>query len=117
MDKEWVAFLAALLGALVGSLASIAVAFIQTRAAHRREKARLVLEVAMADHASQIEVAKQLGTRAKLAPLIAFVHHHAGVYDLLEHGDLTPEAMRELDKEQDALMDYVDDRTAQRTGR
>ena len=61
MDPVWVPLISGMVGALVGSASSLAAVFLQTRAQQRRERIRLVLEAAIQDHKSVLELMKLPG--------------------------------------------------------
>src|SRR5579863_7534514 len=82
---------AALAGALIGSLAPIVVGLIQSRAEHKRERMRLVTQLAIEDHKAAIELVK-LNRRGAIPPLSTYVAYHADVLALVAAGkSITPQ--------------------------
>jgi hypothetical protein len=76
MDPIYVPVLAALSGALIGSLSSIGTIYIQTRISSRRERIKQAVELAIEDHRAAREVAKMngAGRTVMLPPITAFLH-------------------------------------------
>ncbi len=100
--------LAALAGALVGSLAPIVVGIIQSRAEHRRERMRLAVTLAIDDQRGAIQLMKVTGTDS-IPPLSTYVAYHADMLALVATGkSITPEDMRRARERSRARMEAVE---------
>jgi len=88
----WVPAIAALLGALIGSIAPIVVGIIQSQAEHRRERLRLATQLAIEDYKDKIEHARRIaqasgGRRSVgVSPISALLTYHVDVLELLAKG-------------------------------
>jgi hypothetical protein len=105
---DYLPLVSGLIGALIGASASIAAQFIQARYQSRRDRLRLVTEMAIADHKHVFELAEKMGRPATMYPLTVFVHYHAGLLDLLEDNALTPDALRMLKEKNREIMDMIE---------
>jgi len=85
-----------LFGALIGGAASIGAVWIQSHYQTKRERLRLVMDVAVEDHKSSIELAKQSGRQFSAPPVTLYLHYHLELIKVLEKGALTPEDLREI---------------------
>src|SRR4030042_3556644 len=99
MEPVWIPLVSGLLGALVGSASSLAAIFMQTRAQQRRERLRLVIEAAMQEHRSVLELMKLPGGPTSIQPLPSYIYYHLRFMNLIEESHLSPDSMKELDKE------------------
>lgn len=94
---EYVSLIAALVGALIGSLSSIATLLIQTHYQSKREFKQLAIEMAMEDFKFRLENESDRIRPASAPVLIAY---HDKIIDLVLKGQLTAERMREVLKVQ-----------------
>jgi len=97
----WIPVLAALSGALIGSVAPVVVGLINARAAARVERLRLAVQLAVEDHKHMTTVAQDNAKRSPvkigIPPISAVLAYHLKVMDALqESGCLTPEDFVEL---------------------
>lgn len=91
------AWIAGLLGTLVGATGSVAGIWIQSYFQTRRERLKLVMETAVQDRKDSIQLAKDLGQPiGPIAPIALFAHYHAELFKLIESGKLTSKTMHEL---------------------
>ena len=85
-----------LLGAFIGGAASLGAVWVQSYYQTKRERLRLVMEVAVDDHKRSIELAKQSGRSFAAPPVTLYLHYHLELIKVLEKGALTPEDLREI---------------------
>jgi len=103
-------FFAGLLGAVIGATASIATVWIQGRFQERRDRMRLVMELALEEYKSKIELIKFTGQSAALPPVALFLHYHHELAKLLEKDAVSPATLEALAKsthELDAALDRL----------
>jgi hypothetical protein len=101
MDPVYVPLLSALVGAFIGSMSSIAVMFIQTRASERRERIRQAMTIAFEDLKLQMAHAKP---GPLFAPISTYLYHQLAVLKAIEDNDVTPERLRKIAAMDDTLM-------------
>lgn len=87
---------AALFGALIGSIAPIIVGIVQARSEMRQERMRLSTQLGIEDHKTMQELRAIRIANGKsdggVAPLSSFVAYHADILDFIAQGkSLTPE--------------------------
>jgi len=99
----WVPLLSALLGAVIGSLASIISIILQGRFQSKRERRRLAIEAAIQDHKSAVDIATKTPGRRFIAPLSAFIYYHVKLIELIETDRLNDENLQALDKEMERI--------------
>ena len=107
MDVVWIPLISALLGAVIGSTASIAGVVVQTRAERRRDRTRLIVEAAIADFQHSTQLATQSGKYATLYPLVTFFHYHSQVLSLIDQDNLNEETLDEVNRERDKFLAVV----------
>lgn len=101
MDTAWIAVLSAIAGGVITGGTALLTQLIQARSELVRERARLAIEAAIADHRVAFEIAKMHG--AFMPPLSVYIHYNARILEMLHEGTLKPESLRRLDQEQDAI--------------
>lgn len=93
----WVPALSALAGALVGSLGGVVTQLVQGAAERRRERMRLAIQLAVADHDSNIKRAEawaQHGKQVRIFPVGLYVDFHTRFLEMIDRGNVTPDAVR-----------------------
>ncbi len=91
--------LSALVGALIGAGASVITVWIQAASQAKRERIRLVTEIAMADYKHNVELARASGKASKIPPATLYFHYHLELAKLMERGTITPNGLEKLTKE------------------
>jgi hypothetical protein len=105
MNPVYMPLLAALAGAIIGSVSSVIVIVIQAWITNRRELMRQAVDLAIEDYRGSLELAKLMpGRSLNLAPLDVYLHHHAQVLRALVKGDFTAETLAHIKKSNDSLM-------------
>jgi hypothetical protein len=84
----WLPAVAALAGALIGSLSPIVVGLINARAESRRERLRLAVQMTIEDHKHMMEIAKlkaaSRGITVGVPPISAVLAYHVEVLEAFE---------------------------------
>lgn len=101
-ETQYIPLLAGLVGALIGSVTSIATIYIQQRAQNKRERANQIFQAATEQFKLAIEVAKIRGNGAIL-PFATFLHHHNQLYELLENSNLNANSLKKIHTEEDEI--------------
>ena len=90
----------ALLGTLIGALASSGTVYLQQRQQSRRDRLKMAVELAIQDYQHDLELAKasanSTGLTELVAPLDSYVICHAKLLDALVEGNLTKEKIEDL---------------------
>ena len=102
INEAYIPLIAALIGAVIGSLSSVITIWIQSHYQNKRDRNRLAVDAAIEDHKAAIEIGKG-HAGAQIAPLTAFLHYHFKYLQLLETDGLSEKAVKELNAERDRL--------------
>lgn len=108
------AWVAGLIGALVGSASSFAGIWIQSRHQNRRELMKLVIDSAVKDRNDQINLALKIGKGGSAAPVALYVHYHMGLHKLVSRNKLTTANLRKLHIENRKMSRLVSELDRQR---
>jgi hypothetical protein len=115
MDPIYVPVLAALAGALIGSISSIGTIYVQSKISAKRERMKQAVELAIEDHRAAravTEILRQAGRDVDLPPLTAFLHYHEEILRAYDSGDVTPQVLRRVREKNKAVMDAFESITA-----
>lgn len=89
---SWFPFFTGIVGALLGAGASIITTYIQNNAQNKRERMKIVSQLAIDDFKLSIDrakdCAKSTGGRINLAPAVCYLHFYLKIWGLLEAGEL-----------------------------
>ena len=97
----WIPLVTAAIGAFFGALGPVLVVLVQLRHQRRTERRNAVMQLAISDHKTLVEVAKGAGRPVQLAPLTAFLSFYLGLLDLMDNKeDFTPDNLRKLKEKQ-----------------
>lgn len=99
--------LSALIGALIGAGASVITVWIQATSQAKRERIRLVTEIAMADYKHNIELARAAGKYGPIPPATLYFHYHLELAKLMEQGTITPSGLEKLTKENQKIHQVI----------
>jgi len=101
MDSTFASLIVGLVGAIIGASASIATVWIQGKVQDRRERLKLVTELALEDYKIRLQHGKP-GT--KIVPVSLFIDFHVRLSRELEKGPLTPERYETICGENDMML-------------
>lgn len=105
----WLPLLSGFAGAIIGAGASIATATIQSRKDDRRERVRLIVELAKIDHSLSIDILKS-GRRGGLAvPLPIFIAYYMDLMNAIGEGEISPERYAEIRDKNKLLIATLED--------
>jgi len=101
---------AAISGALIGFLGGVARDLISTSAEKNRERARLAVQLALAEHERRIAAIKEklLPPGQRALPLVLYFDYHARFIRAAEKGKLTPTTLTRLHNEHRAVKEALD---------
>ncbi|MEP7154106.1 MAG: hypothetical protein ABI856_20570 [Nitrospira sp.] len=105
---DYLPLLSGLIGALIGAGASVAAQMIQARSQNKRDRTKLIVDMALADQRHKFEIAAKGCLAMTLYPLPVFVHYHAGLLTLLESNAMTPETLKTLKEENGKIIDMLE---------
>ena len=91
-----------LIGALIGAGTSIATVIVQAHFQNKRDRTKDAVGLALEDWKTRLAIVTQKGGTG--LPLAVFVQYHTKLMELAEQGQITPEAIRALNKEQEILI-------------
>jgi len=101
-ESEYLPLVAGLVGALIGSITSIATIYIQQRGQNKRERANQIFNAATEQFKLAIEFAKIRGSGA-IPQFAIFLHHHNQLYQLLENDNLNADSLKKILTEDDEI--------------
>ena len=110
IESEYLPLVAGLVGALIGSITSIATIYIQQRGQNKRERANQIFNAATEQFKLAIEVAKVRGNGA-IPPFATFLHHHNQLYTLLENNNLNAASLKTILTEEDEIEQVYENNT------
>ncbi len=99
--ENFIPMISGLLGALIGASASVVTMLIQSKMHDKRQRMRLMKELAIHDYEKSYEIDKARG--AGIIPLVVFMHYHSKLIEAMEKDELTPELANKLYDESKAL--------------
>jgi hypothetical protein len=91
-------------GALIGSLSSIATLLIQSHYQTKREMKKLAIEVALKDFVVRIE---DKSGKLPTHPVAVLINYYDRIIDLVNKNQLTPDSMRALMRQQAELGNLI----------
>ena len=96
-----------LLGAIIGAAASIGTVWIQSHYQSKRDRLRLVTELALEDYKTNIELAKLHGKRFSAPPVALYLHYHLELAKLLEKGSISSVELEVLMEENQSVLETI----------
>ncbi|MEQ1546439.1 hypothetical protein [Methyloglobulus sp.] len=105
--------IAALLGALIGSSASIVTMIIQQRYQNKRELLKIAADLALQDYKRRFDLLKDNG-EGRMPPISAFVHYQMQVLEHMSAGSFNPETIKSLSEEYEHILDAYASNTNER---
>lgn len=95
------------IGAFFGALGPVIVVLIQLRHQRRMELQKALLEAAIHERSSFIDLAKTANRTADIHPLVSYLYYYNEVFKLIDKGSFTPEALREVNAKRDKFEEVV----------
>lgn len=90
MDQIYVPILSAFVGGLTATIASLGAVWLQGRSQNRRERMKMVIELATKEYYDRREQLMAAGG-GPMPPILSFLHYHLELHKILERRELTPE--------------------------
>lgn len=119
MEPEFqiiIPLISALVGALIGASASIITIVVQTRAQNKRERIRIVAELARQEYTSQLDMAYKTNTYGGFPPLVHYLHYHLRLMKLIEKEDVSVENLAKLKTDSDNIRGVFSGRSDEQEG-
>ena len=88
-----------LVGALIGGAASVGTMWIQSRQQAQRDRLRMIVDLAIADHGAMVELVKAHRGPSAAFPLSMYVHQSAEVLRIVETRPLTAADLKRIGDE------------------
>lgn len=101
-------------GALIGSLATLAVTWLSKRSEDKRHHRQMVINTAVENYKAQIDAAKITG--GKVLSLDYYVIHMLKLAELMGKRKITPEEIDKIYDESEELQDKMYERLGRRLG-
>jgi hypothetical protein len=101
--------LSGLIGALIGGGATVLAVWIQASSQAKRERIRIVTEIAMADYKYAVELARDAGKYGKIPPATLYFHYHLELAKLMESGTITSSGLEKLTRENREIYQVIQD--------
>ena len=98
---------AALCGALVGGGITAVISYIQARSAERQNRIKIAADLGLAEWNVMHELGREHaadGKKVSVMPLFSCIAHQALMLELIEKGELTPEAVEQATKDVNRLL-------------
>ncbi|NKB24399.1 MAG: hypothetical protein GKR87_08505 [Kiritimatiellae bacterium] len=105
--KVFVPLLSGLIGALIGGAVSIITIVVQTRSQNKRDRMRMVTELALEDYRQHLDLALKTNNLGGFPPLVTYLHYHLEIMELAENGNLTPDELRRVSAKNKRLCDSL----------
>jgi hypothetical protein len=102
MEPAYVAAIFGLIGALVGSMSSIATMLIQSKVKDKRDRMQQVTSLAIEHYKAIQDDAQKRGKEGALPPAV-FVSYYHQLLELIESGKLNPETFSALNAKQSGI--------------
>lgn len=103
MEIQYISLISALVGALIGSISSIATIFVSSYFENKRQLVRLAYEAAISDHKIACDISLQESGPMLVSPLTSYVHFHVEYMKLLEKGTVSEKELNKLRESRDKL--------------
>jgi hypothetical protein len=97
--EVYIPLLAGLFGAIIGAAGSVITVLVQARTADRRDRIRMVIDLAAEDRRQLLELATKTGRPIKMLPPVAHLHYYIGLVKLLESGGVSANSLEKLHAE------------------
>ena len=108
MPEQYISLIAGFVGAIIGAAASIITVWIQSKSSERRARLQTTAKLAFDDYKEHFAAARRHPNGARQFPVVAYLHYHASVMELLESGQLSAENLRRLHEENTEIIEAID---------
>lgn len=108
MPDQLMIALVGLSGALVGAAASVGAIWVQSYYQHKRDRTRIVTDLAVHAHQQEIAFAKE-NKGALVFPISLHLHQQAEHLRILERRPLEPSDLKRIRDESERLAEAIDD--------
>ena len=110
MEITFLIALVGLVGAVIGSLSSIVTIYVQSKIQDKRERSKIIMQAAIEDYKTSIELAKNIGTgkKAIIQPMIVGIFWYSKVFNLLDQDNLNLKSMKKIVEESDEIEKYFE---------
>ena len=105
MKEAYLPAIFGLVGALIGSISSIIVIFIQYKIKDKRERTKLVVNAALEEYKALINLAQKQRGKVTLMPLTGAIHWYSKIFELVDNNNLNAESLKKLSNENEKLME------------
>jgi hypothetical protein len=102
MDAAVLSALSALGGTALGVVGALGGTWLQQRGEAKRARARMAIDLALADYSVLIDKAKRDG--GNVPALAVFLHYHLELVRAMEDGDLSDARLAQIDEARDVLV-------------
>ncbi len=105
--EQYLPLITGILGAFIGAAASVITIVIQTKVADKREKSKIITQVAMEDYKFVYEALKNANVKDNMPPITTYFHYHSEVLKLIEEDKLTSDSIIKLKKQNDLFTEEI----------
>jgi hypothetical protein len=116
VKTEYIALLAAFLGALFGGGFSVLAICIQAKAEARKERLRLAAELAIKGYQSHIDLMISEGKGGRLPPLAAYLLFNIDLFKALENKGFDKDVFEEVSRKNREILDIISAQTGKEKG-
>jgi hypothetical protein len=118
MEAGYLAAVFGLIGAMIGSVSSVATMIVQARIRDKRDRSKQVTDMALAEFKMKLDLATSGKGPPNVLPLSIFLYHNDLLLEAIESGCFTPEKAREISIQAEKMVKVIDEvdgkpRTAQ----
>lgn len=96
-----------LVGAAIGSAASITTIIVQSHIKDKRDRAKQIIDLSLAEFGHHLELARAAG-RGALLPIGAYIYNNDQILRSIEEGSFGPEKYTDIVKRNRAMTDAID---------
>jgi hypothetical protein len=107
MSTATIPFISGFFGALIGSITSVLVVFIQTRSQRKTQLSSLAVQAAIADQKCATDIVGKSRGGGSVLPLSVYIHSHLWLLEELDKRTLTPRRYLAHMKEQETFENEV----------
>jgi len=109
MDASYLPAITGLIGAAIGSASSIATIVVQSRLRDKRDRAKQVIDLSLAEFGHHLELARARQGRQAILPLSSYVYNNDLVLKALDSGDFGPDTIADISAKNDAIVAAIEE--------